>query len=431
LQNTYGIDGGQVIQTYELKGETHSSLQISQLIDQYLQTFQKGYLQINAGLVTWFIYIDHGKLLYVTHSIDPVDRLDCHLRGLNRRIPELNQGVRAQIRLSLELQLDLGSYPRQDYQGIGSLVQDSILSAEAAQALILSMSQEALESLLVIQESNYTFVPNEQIYGIAQPLDYERLLSDCQQRIQAWKSLSPHISSPYQRPYLFSQSQSPKLTPDRQQRLGKLLKGFSFRQLAIMLDQDELKLARSLYPLIVEKAILLREPQVPYGDLPHFSSQHTDNAEVEPVSTEPSSAIVLSDAGGSIDAIPQLSTPTQTYRVTCIDDSPAMLQTIEKFLGHESLSVSLIQDSLKALVELMRIKPNLILLDVGMPKVDGYELCRLLRKHPLFKNTPIIMVTAHTGLIDRARAKIAGTTDYMTKPFTQDQLLKMVFRYLT
>jgi two-component system, chemotaxis family, response regulator PixG len=419
-----------VIQVHELKGETHSSLQISQLIDRYLQAFQKGYLQINAGLVTWFIYIDNGKLLYVTHSVDPVDRLDCHLRGLSRRIPEINQGVRAQIRLSLELQLDLGTYPRQDYQGIGSLIQDSTLSAESAQSVILSMSREALESLLAVQESTYTFVPTEQIVAIAQPIDYERVLWDCQQRIQAWQSLSPQVFSPYQRPYLFSQSQSPKLTPERQQRLGKLLKGFSFRQLAIMLDQDELKLARSLYPLIADKAVLLREPQAPYSDLPNFSSPHTDNPETKPIRTEPSTAVALSDAVGSIDSISQLPASTQTYRVTCIDDSPAMLQTIEKFLGHESLSVSLIQDSLKALVELMRIKPDLILLDVGMPKVDGYELCRLLRKHPLFKNTPIIMVTANTGLIDRARAKIAGTTDYMTKPFTQDQLLRMVFRYL-
>jgi two-component system, chemotaxis family, response regulator PixG len=69
-------------------------------------------------------------------------------------------------------------------------------------------------------------------------------------------------------------------------------------------------------------------------------------------------------------------------------------------------------------------------LDVGMPRVDGYELCRLLRKHPLFKKIPIIMVTGNTGLIDRARAKMSGTTDYMTKPFTQADLLKMVFRHL-
>jgi two-component system, chemotaxis family, response regulator PixG len=419
-----------VIQTYELKGETHSSLQISQLIDQYLQSSQKGYLQINAGLVTWFIFIDYGNLLYITHSIDPIDRLDCHLRGLSRRIPEINQGVRAQVRLSLDLHLDLGTYPRQDYQGISALVQDSTLSAQTAQSLILSMSQEALESLLMVQESTYTFVPNGQILEITQPLNFETLLCTCKQRLQAWQTLAPHVFSPYQRPYLFSQSQSPQLTPDRQQRLGKLLKGFSFRQLAIMLDQDELKLARSLYPLIVEKAVLLREPQAPYSDLPSFLAQNTDSKAVEPIAEDSFGALASSSSVGSIDSISQLSEPTQTYRVVCIDDSPAMLQTIERFLGHESLSISLIQDSLKALVELMRIKPDLILLDVGMPRVDGYELCRLLRKHPMFKKTPIIMVTANTGLIDRARAKIAGTTDYMTKPFTQDQLLKMVFRYL-
>lgn len=419
-----------MIQLHELKGATHSSLQTSQLIDQYLQDFQKGYLRINTDSVTWFVYIDHGKLLYVTHSIDPVDRLDCHLRSLSRRIPEINQGVRAQVRLSLELQLDLGTYPRQDYQGIDLLIQDSTLSAEAAQSLILSMSREALESLLMVQKSRYTFVPTEQILTIAQPLDFDLLFRECTQRIQAWQNLAPHVFSPYQRPYLFSQSQSPKLTPERQQSLGKLLKGFSFRQLAIMLDQDELKLARSLYPLILEKAVLLREPQSPYSDLPSFSLPNTDI--IEPISAAQVSeeAVAPSSSAGSLDAMPQLSASTQTYRVACIDDSPAMLQTIEQFLGSENLALTLIQDSLKALVELMRIKPNLILLDVGMPKVDGYELCRLLRKHPMFKKTPIIMVTGNTGLIDRARAKIAGTTDYMTKPFTQDQLLKMVFRYL-
>lgn len=426
-----------MIQLHELKGETHSSLQTSQLIDQYLQNSQTGYLRINTDSVTWFVYIDQGKLLYITHSIEPVDRLDCHLRSLSRRIPEINQGVRAQVRLSLELQLDLGTYPRQDYQGIDLLTQDSTLSAEAAQSLILSMSQEALEPLLMVQESSYTFVPTEQILAIAQPLDFALMLRECTQRIQAWQNLAPHVFSPYQRPYLFSQSRSPKLTPERQQRLGKLLKGFSFRQLAIMLDQDELKLARSLYPLILEKAVLLREPQSPYSDLPSFSLPYTDSKIIEPIRIAPVSEAPVSEAAvaplssaGSLDAMPQLSAPTETYRVACIDDSPAMLQTIEQFLGNENLSLTLIQDSLKALVELMRIKPNLILLDVGMPKVDGYELCRLLRKHPMFKKTPIIMVTGNTGLIDRARAKIAGTTDYMTKPFTQDQLLKMVFRYL-
>jgi twitching motility two-component system response regulator PilG len=80
---------------------------------------------------------------------------------------------------------------------------------------------------------------------------------------------------------------------------------------------------------------------------------------------------------------------------------------------------------------IVRINPDLILLDVGMPAIDGYQLCSMLRRHNLFKTTPIVMVTGNTGLIDRAKAKVAGATDYMTKPFTQEQLIKMVFRYLT
>jgi twitching motility two-component system response regulator PilG len=82
-------------------------------------------------------------------------------------------------------------------------------------------------------------------------------------------------------------------------------------------------------------------------------------------------------------------------------------------------------------MEIVRIKPDMVLLDVGMPMIDGYKLCRLIRNHPLFQNTPIIMVTGNSGLIDRAKARVAGSTDYLTKPFTQTELVKMVFRYLT
>jgi twitching motility two-component system response regulator PilG len=80
---------------------------------------------------------------------------------------------------------------------------------------------------------------------------------------------------------------------------------------------------------------------------------------------------------------------------------------------------------------MLKIKPDLILLDVTMPKVNGYDLCKLLRNSASFKQTPIIMVTGNTGLIDRAKAKLSGSTDYLTKPFTQDGLLKMIFRYLS
>lgn len=119
------------------------------------------------------------------------------------------------------------------------------------------------------------------------------------------------------------------------------------------------------------------------------------------------------------------------YKVACIDDSPTVLEAIRSFLDDASFSVLMINDPVKALMQVVRNKPDLILLDVGMPNLDGYELCSLLRRHPSFKVTPIIMVTGNTGFIDRAKAKLAGASGYLTKPFTQSDLLKMVFKHLT
>jgi twitching motility two-component system response regulator PilG len=99
-------------------------------------------------------------------------------------------------------------------------------------------------------------------------------------------------------------------------------------------------------------------------------------------------------------------------------------------LDENTFSVVTINDPVKALMQILRSKPDLILLDVEMPSLDGYELCSLLRKHSAFKHTPIIMVTGRTGFIDRAKAKMVRSSGYLTKPFTQSELLKMVFKYL-
>ncbi len=119
------------------------------------------------------------------------------------------------------------------------------------------------------------------------------------------------------------------------------------------------------------------------------------------------------------------------YKIACIDDSPTVLQSIKHFLDENVFAVVAISDPVRALMQILRHKPDLILLDVEMPNLDGYELCSLLRRHSSFKNTPIIMVTGRTGFLDKARAKMVRSSGYLTKPFTQADLLKTVFRHLT
>lgn len=120
----------------------------------------------------------------------------------------------------------------------------------------------------------------------------------------------------------------------------------------------------------------------------------------------------------------------QGYTIACIDDNQSILQTINAFLSNTTFAVLLINDPIKALMQIVRSEPDLILLDINMPNLGGYELCTLFRRHPRFKQTPIVMVTGNTGFVDRVKAKLAGASGYLTKPFTQAELLKIVFKYL-
>jgi twitching motility two-component system response regulator PilG len=126
----------------------------------------------------------------------------------------------------------------------------------------------------------------------------------------------------------------------------------------------------------------------------------------------------------------QQSEKKTLYTIACIDDSQTVLNSIQLFLDESTFSVVTINDPVKALMQILRSKPDLILLDVEMPNLDGYELCSLLRRHSAFKHTPIIMVTGRTGFIDRAKAKMVRASGYLTKPFTQSELLKIVFKHI-
>ena len=116
--------------------------------------------------------------------------------------------------------------------------------------------------------------------------------------------------------------------------------------------------------------------------------------------------------------------------ILVVDDTPDNLRLLSAMLTTQGYEVRKALNGKIALNACKVILPDLILLDITMPNLDGYELCALLRRHPRYKRTPIVMVTGNTGLIDRARAKLVRASGYLTKPFTQSDLLKMVFKHL-
>ncbi|MFM2060360.1 MAG: hypothetical protein RLZZ507_30 [Cyanobacteriota bacterium] len=120
----------------------------------------------------------------------------------------------------------------------------------------------------------------------------------------------------------------------------------------------------------------------------------------------------------------------KNYTIFCVDDSPLVLNTIRGFLDEQIFSVIGVTDSLKALMEIFHLKPDMIFLDVTMPNLDGYEVCSLLRKQASFKNTPVIMVSEKASLIDRAKAKLVRASGCLTKPLNQGDFLKMIFQHM-
>lgn len=113
-------------------------------------------------------------------------------------------------------------------------------------------------------------------------------------------------------------------------------------------------------------------------------------------------------------------------KVMVIDDSNTIRRSAEIFLAQAGYQVLLAEDGFDALSKIADHLPDLIFVDIMMPRLDGYQTCALIKKNPRFAATPVIMLSSKDGLFDRARGRMVGSDEYLTKPFTKDSLLKAV-----
>jgi len=113
-------------------------------------------------------------------------------------------------------------------------------------------------------------------------------------------------------------------------------------------------------------------------------------------------------------------------KVMVIDDSNTIRRSAEIFLMQAGCKVILAEDGFDALAKIADHLPDVIFVDIMMPRLDGYQTCALIKKSAKFANTPVIMLSSKDGLFDRARGRMVGSNEYLTKPFTKESLLKSV-----
>src|ERR1700754_1442176 len=130
------------------------------------------------------------------------------------------------------------------------------------------------------------------------------------------------------------------------------------------------------------------------------------------------------------DATPAPAAPAQpSVRVLVIDDSNTIRRSAEIFLRQAGHEVVLAEDGFDALAKVNDHTPDLIFCDILMPRLDGYQTCAIIKRNPRFASVPVIMLSSKDGLFDKARGRMVGSQDYLTKPFTKEQLLQAVRQY--
>lgn len=113
-------------------------------------------------------------------------------------------------------------------------------------------------------------------------------------------------------------------------------------------------------------------------------------------------------------------------KVLVVDDSKTIRRTAETLLSKEGCEVYTAIDGFDALSKVADHHPDIIFVDIMMPRLDGYQTCALIKHNKVFKSTPVVMLSSKDGLFDRARGRIVGSEQYLTKPFTRDELLSAI-----
>ena len=124
-----------------------------------------------------------------------------------------------------------------------------------------------------------------------------------------------------------------------------------------------------------------------------------------------------------------MSNSSSGLKVLVIDDSNTIRRSAEIFLKQGGHEVLLAEDGFDALSKVNDYQPDLIFCDILMPRLDGYQTCAIIKRNAKFSGVPVVMLSSKDGVFDKARGRMVGSQDYLTKPFTKDQLLQTVLAF--
>ncbi len=349
--------------------------------------------------ISWTIYLYLGRIIYATGGLHPIRRWKRHLIAY---CPE-------RLAHFKEIQSELASVSQEEcrisweYKLLSVWIDQKKITPEQAARVIKATVVEILFDITQAMEVVCETIQDNLLSTRLVLIEAEQVIAEANKLWQAWQAAKIADRSPDMAPVIRQPEALQKRTsPQIYQNLSQLLDGKqSLRDLSIRMRRDIVTVTRSLLPYVQLGLVQL----VALEDIP-------------PPVSNPIAKRLSKNIGGNRTLI------------ACIDDSPAICQTMEQIVTNAGYQFVSEMDGLRAIAILLSRKPDLIFLDLVMPNTNGYEICTQLRKLSFFRNTPIIIVTGNDGIIDRVRAKMVGSTDFISKPVNQEILLNIINKHL-
>ncbi|WP_017654173.1 response regulator [Fortiea contorta] len=341
----------------------------------------------NCKQQSWFVFFLNGQIVYCQEGNSSLSEINDYLHH-----------YRVEIREDMQL-ASLGSLNAAEYGYLWVLLERNLINPQIARHIIHGLVHETLFDLLSLHEGSFIFHQSSALSPQLTTLEITPLVAKIAQQLQEWKQLYPHIQSPDQLPvvadtiHLHASLPTPTMNKLKHWADGKT----SLRQLARYLNRDILTVAKAIYPYVQQGWL-----QLMYANICTYSS-YLSTMRVE---------------------------DNYRMRIVCIDDTMTIGETVESILEPQGYEAIALTNPLEALSLVFKLKPDLILCDITMPELDGYEVCAMLRHATAFRLVPIIMLTGKDQFIDRVRARMVGATDYLTKPFSDTELLMLVEKYI-
>ena len=372
----------------------------------------------------WRLHFFMGRIVRDEGGEHPVRRWR---RQLSRHCPQLDLG-----------DIHPDDYSENwDYQALSELVKQQRIPREQAlkviegsivEVLFDIIQQEEIARTSTSKKLSYTFTPvtnQDFLHSQLLPTNIKYLWQPTLEHWNAWNAAGLASRSPNLAPVVKAPAQLERQVPERISkgfhRLVQAMNGDrTLRDLAVKFGQSPLLLLKYLMPFIVRGLIdLVALPDLDF----ETDEEHGPVTVIFPTPLPKTSPVI---------ALPLTANEVKPAGplIAYIDDSPLYNQVMGQILTESGYQFISILDPLQALSTLLEHRPELVFLDLVMPIINGYEICAQIRRVSIFEDIPIVIVTSSDGIVDRLRAKLVGSTDFLPKPIKKDRVLGMLEKHL-